>query len=185
MQEAFVFNEVAVLVRHWYEIGEDGREHGARVEIRRLVPAPRRGTESASQVVTIDEPVWRADLFDLLGEEPGNFTRAHYHHRFIGPEPTARDWTDGLSTDPIGWCREQLSNLERILSAAKVSLTDPALEAAELREACERMMDSVIRNVGSNCPGPDRCRASTRDAGATIDMMEELYGGGVPAFRLV
>ena len=34
MQEVFVFNEIAVIIRHWYEIGVNGREHGARVEIR-------------------------------------------------------------------------------------------------------------------------------------------------------
>jgi hypothetical protein len=182
MQEVFVFNEIAVIVRHWYEIGADGREHGARVEIRKLTPSPRRGSESASQLITIDEPIWRADLFDLLGDEPGAFGRAHYHHTFHGPEPTARDWSTELSADPLSWCRAQLSNLEELIPAAGATLTNLALEAAELREACDRMIESVSRYVGKRCDDPERCRAATRDAGAMIALMEDLYGGGVPAF---
>ena len=183
MQEVFVFNEVAVIIRHWYEIGAGGREHGARVEIRLLRQSPRRGSESASQLITIDQPLWRADLFDLLGEEPGMFGRAHYHHRFDGPEPTARDWAADLSADPLAWCRDRLSNLEELLPAAGATLTDLALEAQELRDACDRMIESVNRYVGKNCPDPRRCRAATRDAGATIALMEGLYGEGVPAFE--
>jgi hypothetical protein len=183
MQEVFVFNEVAVIVRHWYEIGEGGREHGARVEIRRLTPSPRRGSESASQLITIDEPIWRADLFDLIGDEPGAFGRAHYHHMFDGPEPTARDWATELSADPVAWCRDQLSHLEELMQAAGETLTDLALEAQELRAACDRMIESVNRYVGKNCPDPERCRAATRDAAAMIALMEDLYGAGVPAFE--
>ena len=183
MQEVFVFNEIAVIIRHWYEIGANGREHGARVEIRLLTPSPRRGSESASQLITIDAPIWRADLFDLLGDEPGNFGRAHYHHTFDGVEPTDRDWDAELSTDPISWCRDQLSHLEKVIPATGATLTDLALEAEESRAACDRMIESVNRYVGKNCPDSERCRAATRDAGATIAMMEDLYGAGVPAFE--
>lgn len=183
MQEVYVFNEVAVIIRHWYEIGADGREHGARVEIRKLTPSPRRGSESASQLIAIDDPIWRADLFDLIGDEPGTFGRAHYHHRFDGPEPTARDWSADLSADPLAWCRDQLSKLQVLIPAAGVTLTDLALEAEEFRAACDHMIESVNRYVGKNCPDRERCRAATRDAGATIALMEGLYGGGVPAFE--
>ncbi len=185
MQEVFVFNEIAVIIRHWYEIGEHGREHGTRVEIRRLTPSPRRGSESASQLITIDQPIWRADLFDLIGDEPGAFGRAHYHHRFDGVEPTARDWSAELSADPLTWCRDQLSNLETLIPLAGVTLTDLALEAEELRDACDRMIESVGRYVGRGCTDPARCRAATRDAGPTIAIMEEMFGGGVPAFESV
>ena len=183
MQEVFVFNEVAVIIRHWYEIGEGGREHGARVEIRKLTTSPRRGSESASQLITIDQPIWRADLFDLLGDDPGTFGRAHYHHRFDGPEPTARDWAAELSADPLAWCRDRLSNLEELIPEAGATLTDLALEAQELRAACDRMIESVNRYVGANCPDPEACRAATRDAGTMIALMERLYGEGVPAFE--
>ena len=58
MQHAFVFNEVAVLVRHWFEIdlNDSHMEHGARVEIRLLAPHPGRGSESAAQVIVVDQP---------------------------------------------------------------------------------------------------------------------------------
>jgi hypothetical protein len=63
VEHAFVFNEVAVLVRHWFEIDliDSHLEHGARVELRLLIPQPRRGSESAAQKVVVDQPVWRAD----------------------------------------------------------------------------------------------------------------------------
>ena len=35
---------------------------------------------------------------------------------------------------------------------------------------CERMIESVNRYVGKNCPDSERCRAATRDATATIDL---------------
>jgi hypothetical protein len=31
------FNETAIIVRHWFEIGPDDNERGTRIEIRRLV----------------------------------------------------------------------------------------------------------------------------------------------------
>jgi len=78
-------------------------EHGARIEIRELPRQPHRGTESASQLTTVDRPLWRADLFDRLADPPGSFSAAHYHPRFTGNEPSARFWDAALSSDPWAW----------------------------------------------------------------------------------
>jgi hypothetical protein len=68
----------AVVVRHWFEIDLDdaSMEHGARVELRLLAARPHRGSESAAQLITVDRPLWRADLFDRLGDLPGSFAVA-------------------------------------------------------------------------------------------------------------
>ena len=60
MQVAFVAHSVAVIVRHWYEIGEADDEHGTRVEIRQVTRPAHIGTESAAQPITLDRPLWRA-----------------------------------------------------------------------------------------------------------------------------
>src|SRR4029453_10238353 len=55
---SFVYSRVAVLVRHWFEIGlSDGvLEHGARLELRLLDPQPHRGTEAAAARVGSARP---------------------------------------------------------------------------------------------------------------------------------
>ena len=68
MRHLLALSGSVVSIRHWFEINLDdaSMEHGARIEIRRLRDEPHRGSESASQLVTVDETLWRADLFDRL-----------------------------------------------------------------------------------------------------------------------
>ena len=90
MQRMFVLSTVAVLVRAWHEpdpTNSGGDEAGVRVEIRLLGDTGRRGSPSAAQALVVDQPVWRADLFDLVEGPPANFARAHFHPRFEGVEP--------------------------------------------------------------------------------------------------
>src|SRR6476620_657891 len=86
-------------------------EHGARIEIRELVRHPHRGSESASQLTTVDRPLWRADLFDRLAAPPGSFSVAHFHPMFKGNEPSARCWDAALSADPWTRLGDQLPSL--------------------------------------------------------------------------
>jgi hypothetical protein len=68
VQHILALSHSAVTIRHWFEINLDdaSMEHGARIEIRGLARHPHRGSESASQLTTVDRPLWRADLFDRL-----------------------------------------------------------------------------------------------------------------------
>src|SRR4051794_34714991 len=70
---AFVYTDIAILVRHWFEVSlnDSHLEHGARLELRLRDPQPHRGTESAAQKIVTDRPVWRADLFDRIDGTPG------------------------------------------------------------------------------------------------------------------
>ena len=102
VQHILALSRSAVTIRHWFEIDLDdsSTEHGARIEIRELAGHPHRGSESASQLTTVDRPLWRADLFDRLADPPGSFSVAHYHPRVDGNEPCERHWDAALTADP-------------------------------------------------------------------------------------
>jgi hypothetical protein len=147
MQQAFVFEKVAVLVREWQE-PMSPPERGARVEVRLLADEAWRGTRSAAQRVVIDQPVFRADLFDQADGPPGNLRSAHFHPRFHGVEPCDRHWRDEIRTDPTGWLAAQLGDLRGLLEESGVSAGDaPWLDgdAAALRAAVPEIVAAVDR----------------------------------------
>ena len=126
----------------------------------------------------IDRPLFRADLFDLVDGEPGNFARAHYHPSFHGAEggegggggggaePSERQWDGELSADPFAWLAGKLSDLEAIVAAAGAAGTagtavavDPeglAADAAALRELVAEVVaaaETVMARVRSRAAG--------------------------------
>src|SRR6201986_4847114 len=111
MQQVFAFNELAIAVRHWFEIGPQDDEHGARLEIRRVARHPHRGSGSAPRVRELVDLVGRADLLAGVGDPPGSWSRPHHHLDWDGIEPTGRTWDDDLSADPLGWTRRRLEGL--------------------------------------------------------------------------
>jgi hypothetical protein len=170
MLRAFVFSRVAVLVRHWFEIGvADGSlEHGARLELRLLQPQTHRGTESAAQFFGIDRPIWRADLFDRLDSQPGSFDAAHFHPRFDGNEPCARVWPSEIRTAPWDWAQRQLSDLASLCAAAAVSAED---DAEDLRAEADGIV-ATARSFGPDrCTSPRQCHQWTRDVTETVRIM--------------
>jgi hypothetical protein len=175
MLQVFAFNELAIVVRHWFEVGPEDEEHGARLEVRRRKPQPHRGSESAPQVLELDEIVWRADLFESLDDAPGSWSRAHHHLSFDGIEPTGRDWDDGLSADPIGWTRRKLEDV-----AALTALEDPEGEAEDVRRALPAIMAAVESYQPTRCRSPHQCRALTRDTREIVAMQARLYRDGDP-----
>jgi hypothetical protein len=147
VQQAFVFEKVAVLVRAWHEPMEPP-ERGARVEVRLLAEEPWRGTRSAAQRVVIDQPVFRADLFDQVDGPVGNLRSAHFHPRFNGVEPCDRHWRDEIRADPTGWLATQLEDLRRLLEESGVEDVDAPWvddDAAALRDAVPDVVAAVER----------------------------------------
>jgi hypothetical protein len=142
---AFVFEKVAVLVFPWRE-PMDPPERGARVEVRLLADEPRRGSRYAAQRVVIDQPVFRADLFDQVGHPPGNLRSAHFHPVFHGAEPSDRHWPDGIKQDPTGWLAAELSDLPKLLERAGVDARDARwldADAAAVRDAVPEVLTAV------------------------------------------
>jgi hypothetical protein len=144
MLHAFVFEKVAVLVFPWRE-PMDPPERGARVEVRLRADEPHRGSPSAAQRVVIDEPVFRADLFDQAGHPPGNLRSAHFHPMFHGVEPCDRIWPEEIKQDPTGWLAAELGDLHRMLKRAGVGARESwsDADAAAVREAVPDVVAAV------------------------------------------
>jgi hypothetical protein len=171
VQHILALSRVAVIVRHWFEIslGDASMEHGARVELRELAAHPRRGSESAAQLVTADRPLWRADLFDRLSDAPGTFNAAHYHPRFAGVEPCPRVWDARLTADPWRWLENQFADLGAGDGNEPWRL-DPA-DAGELRELSGSIAFRARQLGPARCTSAARCYELTCDAAATVRLM--------------
>ena len=171
MQHIFALSRGAVIVRHWFEIdlGDSSMEHGARIEIRELVRHPHRGSESASQLTTVDRPLWRADLFDRLADRPGTFSAAHYHPQFAGNEPCPRRWDATLTADPWGWLGDQITSVGTAAGGPAWPL-DPE-DAAELSGLASTVVATAQQLGPAECRSASQCFGLTRDARDTVQMM--------------
>ena len=175
MLQAFVFNELAVVVRHWYEVAPFDEEHGTRLELRRRLRYPHRGSESASQPVGLDGLLWRVDLFDRIGDPPGSLRRAHHHMNLNDTEPIGRDYDDELTADPFGWTESRLSELSRLLDELGVELHDRHDEIADVRRALPSIMSVARSFAPDRCDSPARCLEATRDTTDIVRMMTTQF----------
>jgi hypothetical protein len=171
VQHILTLSRTAVIVRHWFEIDlEDASmEHGARVELRELTAHPRRGSESAAQLITLDRPLWRADLFDRLADPPGSFGAAHYHPEFSGNEPCPRVWDPELTARPWPWLREQLARPGAVPGNGRWQL-EPA-DAAELSGLADVIVTLAGRLAPDRCRSASQCYQLTRDARESVQLM--------------
>src|SRR5579875_1663665 len=154
---AWGFDQVGVVAGDLYFLdpdpapGQEGAEHGVRLEVRMMHRPPLTGSVYASQPIVIDRPVWRADLLETVDGEPGSHDRTHHHPRFRGWEPGRREYDEGLSRDPIGWLEQRLKDLPGLLTGAEldqsvigphdaveVAAAAPAI-AATVRELLDRV----------------------------------------------
>ena len=174
MQFAFLLDNVAIQVRHWYEVGPSDEEHGTRVELRTIARPAHIGSESAAQPVTLDEPLWRADIFDLIGEPPGNLSRAHFHPTFDGREPSGRRWDAKLREDYAGWLRAQLTDVPALLAAAGAH--EQVADGLELTSSqLDQVLAAATSLLGVNCDAGQQCLAATRDTSAAVNMMLRMF----------
>jgi hypothetical protein len=171
VQHILTLAGVAVVVRHWFEIDlEDASmEHGARVELRELAAHPRRGSESAAQLIALDRPLWRADLFDRLTDEPGTFGVAHYHPEFSGHEPCPRVWDPELTARPWRWLHDQFARLGAARPDGPWEL-DPA-DAAELSGLAGAVVGLARQVSPERCHSAAECFRLTRDARESVQLM--------------
>jgi hypothetical protein len=171
VQHILALSRSAVIVRHWFEIDLDNSsmEHGVRVELRELSDHPRRGSESAAQLVTLDRPLWRADLFDRHTDAPGSFGVAHYHPKFIGNEPCPRVWDPQLTADPWRWLRDQFTHM----GTGHESVTPPpdTADEAELRQLADVIVAVAKEFAPDRCTSASQCYGLTRDALDAVQLM--------------
>lgn len=145
MRQVYVFEGVAVIVGPWHE-PMTPPERGARVEVRIIDVEPKRGSRFAAERVVLDQPVFRADLFDQTDKPPGNLGAAHFHPGFDGIEPTDRNWDDAIQQDATGWLASELADLPGLLERANFDVAAaPWLEAdaAALGDAVPTIVAAV------------------------------------------
>jgi hypothetical protein len=173
VQHVLALSHNAVIVRHWFEINLDdaSMEHGVRVELRELADQRHRGSESAAQLITLDRPWWRADLFDRHTDRPGSFAVAHFHPRFLGNEPCPRVWDAELTASPWLWLEDQFTHLGAGLGRDPWRLD--AADAAGLSRLAGAIV-SLARQFGpGQCTSAEQCFELTRDAQRSVQLMVE------------
>ena len=158
MLQAFVFNKVGVVVGDIYFVdpyphsGQEGPEHGVRLELRVFDRGTLKGSIYSAIPISAGKPIWRVDLLEAVDGKPGSFNRTHHHPKFDGRwDPAARHFEGELSADPLGWLGSQLADLPGILDRAQApaAIADPS-DAASLKEmapvivsAASMMLDKV------------------------------------------
>jgi hypothetical protein len=152
MLYAFGFERVGVLVSDLYFVdpnpykGQEGPEHGVRLELRVLERGELKGSIYSARPISVGKPVWRADLLESADGKPGSHDRTHYHPAFSGWNPSKRTFVKELSADPIGWLGAQLSDLPALLAGADVPAdTVGEHDAADIRAAVPEILSVTQR----------------------------------------
>jgi hypothetical protein len=171
VQQILALSHCAVITRHWFEIDLDdaSMEHGARIELRELVPQRHRGSESAAQIVAADRPLWRADLFDRVSDRPGSYGVGHFHPRFSGNEPCARAWDTVLTARPWDWLRDQVASTGAASGHGAWPL-DPE-DATELSGLADVVVAMARQFAPERCGSAAECFALTRDVRESVQLM--------------
>lgn len=162
----FGFERIGVLISDLYFVdpspgrGQEGAEHGVRLELRVLERGDLRGSIYSAQPISVGQPIWRVDLLESVAGKPGSFDRTHHHPAFTGWEPGRRVFVRELSADPIAWLAAKLSDLPEVLKEAGVAADVAGPDDAEnlrravpdILEAAERLLGQVRRGELGTAP---------------------------------
>jgi len=174
---AFGFDRIGVVVSDLYFVdpnprpGQEGAEHGVRLEVRMLDQGELKGSIYSARPIEVGLPVWRADLLEAVDGPAGSLNRAHHHPAFSGWDPGRRVFDKKLTAGPVSWVGEQLSDLGGLLQRAGIGDGEPfAADAQSLRAAVpeiaavvQSLLDRVKAGELAAAPGgdePDSARAS-------------------------
>jgi hypothetical protein len=159
MLQLFGFDRIGVVIGDLYFLdpvqkqGQEGAEHGVRLEVRMLEPGELVGSIYSARPIGIAAPVWRADLLETVDGPVGSMNRTHHHPRMQDWEPRGRVFDAELSADPVGWLGKQLSDLEGLLDRAGIEVDATlAADAESLREAVpdvQRVVAMMLDQVKS------------------------------------
>jgi hypothetical protein len=155
MLQVFGFDRIGVVVGDIYFIdpapakGQEGPEHGVRIEVRMLEPGELSGSIYSARPISIAEPIWRADLLESTDGTPGSLDRAHHHPNMRDWEPGKRVFDRDLSSDAVGFVGAMLSDLEGLLDRAGIELDAVlAADADSLRGAVPDVQRAVTVMLG-------------------------------------
>jgi hypothetical protein len=148
---AFGFERIGVAVSDLYFVdprpspGEEGPEHGVRLEVRFLERGEPQGSIYAARPITVDRPIWRADFLESY-ESNGTYDRTHHHPKFHGWNPTRRHFVEELTADPMKWLRARLEDLPGLLEDADVTAEEvDAADVEGMRDAAPEIVATVER----------------------------------------
>ena len=152
MLYAFGFERVGIVVGDLYFVdprprkGQEGAEHGVRLELRVLVRGALKGSPYSAQPIEVGAPIWRVDLLESVEGRPGSFDRTHHHPVFSGWDPNTRVFVRELSADPLGWLAGKLADLDDLVATAgfPADIADPD-DAQSLRDAVPEIVDVTRR----------------------------------------
>ncbi len=157
MLQVFGFDRVGVVLGDIYFIdpapgkGQEGPEHGVRVEVRMLEAGELTGSIYSARPISVAEPIWRADLLESTDGVPGSMDRAHHHPHMRDWEPGKRVFDRDLSSDPVRFVGAMLSDLDGLLERAGIEVDDTlAADARSLRSAVpevQRAMTIMLDQV--------------------------------------
>jgi hypothetical protein len=152
MLYAFGFERVGVVVGDLYFVdpkpgkGQEGPEHGVRLELRLLERGALKGSIYSAQPIEVGQPLWRADFLESVAGRPGSFDRTHHHPVFNGWEPSSRVFVRELSADPLGWLSGKLADLADLVATAGfgADVLGPD-DADSLRAVAPQIVDATRR----------------------------------------
>jgi hypothetical protein len=152
MLYAFGFERVGVVVGDLYFVdpepgkGQEGPEHGVRLELRLLERGALKGSIYSAQPIGVGQPLWRADFLESVAGRPGSFDRTHHHPVFNGWEPNSRVFARELSADPLGWLSGKLADLADLVATAGfgADVLGPD-DADSLRAVAPQIVDATRR----------------------------------------
>lgn len=157
MLQIFGFDRIGVVLGDIYFIdpapakGQEGPEHGIRLEVRMLEPGELTGSIYSARPISITEPIWRADLLESADGPPGSLNRAHHHPNMQNWEPGRRVFDRDLSSDAVGFVGSKLADLEGLLTCAGIEVDDALVaDARSLRSAVpdvQRALTSMLDRV--------------------------------------
>lgn len=153
----FGFQKIAVVLSDLYFVdpdpdqGQEGAERGVRLEVRLLEQGRADGSIYAARPISVDRPVWRADLLETVDGPPGSFDRTHHHPQFRGWDPGPRAFDSALSAEPVAWLARALADVTMLLEGADLGPgaigPDDARQVRqavpEILEATQRLLDRV------------------------------------------
>jgi hypothetical protein len=177
MLQAFVFERVGVVVGDLYFLdpnpypGQEGAEHGVRLELRVFDRGDLKGTIYSAMPIEVGRPIWRVDLLEAVDGKPGSLNRTHHHPKFNGWDPSPRQFLRELSSDPLGWLAAQLADLPAVLERADVppEVADPS-DAASLRDIAPAI-------VGVTSMMLDKVRAGELGLAPADDAIDSIRNG--------
>jgi hypothetical protein len=151
MMYVFVFGPVAVTSEHFETVEPDGsHEFGTRIQLRRvrydIVDGARHAAGRDGMYTTIGPPIWRGDLFNVVGGAAGAHEHAHFHTSFTGMQPCEREFDQSVVDDPVAWARAQLGDLRSVLTVGGATDLIPHVDQAELDRAWPAIESSIVAN---------------------------------------